>query len=297
MAKAKEPRSFSGVYASLLTPRRGQEIEPDVAALLEYLDRVVSAKVAGAGIDGLVLFGALGEFIHYDLNDRMRALSLACKRSRVPVLVNVSHSTIDGAFALAHHAVDSGAAGLILMPPYFYRYSDADIERFYLDLVDAVGGALPLYIDNQVLSDNCVESDLAEALLSTNRFAGLISSGTDDSELLTPVAGGFVSTVASVIPELPVALYRALKDKQNSSVDALHLRNNDLLIWLTKFPSPVGLKHIAAFRGWMPKQVPAVPATRQQESDLIAFQGFLAQWIPATLTECQVKENIGSRRV
>ncbi len=290
MGKAKEPPNFSGVYASLLTPRRGQEIEPDVAALLEYLDRVVSAKVAGAGVDGLVLFGAAGEFIHYDLNDRMRALSLACKRSRVPVLVNVSHSTIDGAFALAHHAIDSGASGLVLMPPYFYRYSDADIERFYLDLVDAVGGALPLYIDN-------LGSDLAQTLLSTSRFAGLINAVTDDGKLLTPVAGGFISEVASAVPELPVALNRALKDKQNSSVQALHLRSKDLLNWLTKFPSPVGLKHVAAFRGWMPKQVPAVQATRQQESDLIAFQSFLANWIPATLTECQVKENIGSRRV
>src|SRR6185312_10120411 len=101
--------------------------EPDTAALLDYVDTVTRA-----GVDGLVLFAAIGEFVHFDAADRTHALKMAIRRSRVPVLVNVSHSTLDGALALADGAIDSGAAGLLVLPPYFYRYRQDDIYEFYM---------------------------------------------------------------------------------------------------------------------------------------------------------------------
>src|ERR1700685_876672 len=126
MAKSKQSPRARGVYAALLTPRRPQTIEADAAALLDYLDAIVQA-----GVDGLVLFGSTGEFIHFDSAERNRVLALAIRRSRVPVLVNVSHSTLAGAVGRAEGAVAAGAAGLLLMPPYFYRYNDEQIAAFY----------------------------------------------------------------------------------------------------------------------------------------------------------------------
>jgi 4-hydroxy-tetrahydrodipicolinate synthase len=116
-----------GVYAALATPRRAGLAEPDTAALLDYVD-----MVARAGVDGLVLFAATGEFVHFDAADRTHALKMAIRRSRVPVLVNVSHSTLEGALALADGAIDSGAAGLLVLPPYFYHYRQDDIHEFYM---------------------------------------------------------------------------------------------------------------------------------------------------------------------
>ena len=76
----------SGIYAALATPRRKDRVEPDTAAFLDYLDEVIRA-----GVDGIVLFGSTGEFVHFDAVDRMQTLNLAIRRSRVPVLVNISH--------------------------------------------------------------------------------------------------------------------------------------------------------------------------------------------------------------
>src|SRR5271156_4719661 len=122
MAQQRKVDLAAGVYAALATPRRRESIEADTAALLDYLDVIVRA-----GVNGLVLFGSTGEFVHFDTTERMRVCSLAIKRSRAPVLVNVSHSTLDGALLLAESACGSGASGLMLMPPYFYRYNDHQI--------------------------------------------------------------------------------------------------------------------------------------------------------------------------
>src|SRR5437763_11073546 len=115
MATDQQPVAASGVYAALGTPRRPNSTEADGAAMLDYLDAVVQA-----GVDGLVLFGSTGEFVHFEIEERTRVVSLAIRRSRVPVLVNVSHSTLAGSVELAENASDAGASGLLLMPPYFY---------------------------------------------------------------------------------------------------------------------------------------------------------------------------------
>src|SRR6185437_6919329 len=112
--KSEPIRAARGVYAAVATPRVADSIEIDPAALFDYLD-----AIAQAGVDGIVLFGSTGEFVHFELADRMRVATLAIKRCRVPLLVNVSHSTLDGALDLADCAIEAGAAGLLLMPPYF----------------------------------------------------------------------------------------------------------------------------------------------------------------------------------
>src|SRR5947209_4262819 len=122
MRKATAPVLARGVYAALATPRRPDSVEADTAAYLEYLD-----KISAAGVDGLVFFGSTGEFVHFEISERMHVLSLAAKRSRVPVLVNVSHSTLAGARDLAEHCLDVGVSGLLLMPPYFYPYGEPEV--------------------------------------------------------------------------------------------------------------------------------------------------------------------------
>ena len=89
-----------GVYADLITPRRANSIEADAAAFLDDPDSVARAGGEGSHVDGLVLFASMGEFIHFDVAERIRAAGLAIRRSRIPVLIGVSHSTLEGALSL-----------------------------------------------------------------------------------------------------------------------------------------------------------------------------------------------------
>ncbi|MDE3196322.1 MAG: dihydrodipicolinate synthase family protein, partial [Acidobacteriota bacterium] len=113
LGRAAREIRLSGVFAAAVTPNRIGTREADYSGLMDLLD-----FLAGAGVDGICLLGSTGEFLHYPFGDRQRLVYLGAKRSRVPLLVGVGHSTLRGALELAGEAISAGADGLLLMPPY-----------------------------------------------------------------------------------------------------------------------------------------------------------------------------------
>jgi dihydrodipicolinate synthase/N-acetylneuraminate lyase len=108
MARAARQIRLSGVFPSAITPHHPKTREADYSGALELVD-----FLAAAGVDGICLFGSTGEFINYSDAERRRLLSLAVKRSRVPLIAGVSHSTLSGALKLADNAISAGADALI----------------------------------------------------------------------------------------------------------------------------------------------------------------------------------------
>jgi len=164
--------AIGGVYVAAVTPHRDKSHEADVGAALELID-----FLAGARVDGIALLGSTGEFLHLAFDDRIRLVQLAVKRSRVPVLVGVAHSTFDGAVELGREAAAAGAAVLLLMPPYFFRYAQEEIHEFYLQFAAAVGNATRIFLYNIPAFTNEITIDTATALLGTGMFAGIKDSG------------------------------------------------------------------------------------------------------------------------
>jgi 4-hydroxy-tetrahydrodipicolinate synthase len=305
MGDASGSRLASGVYAALLTPRAPDSTEADAAALFEYLD-----KVSHAGVSGLVFFGSTGEFVHFDLAERMRVLALAVKRCRRPVLVNVSHSTFAGTIALAEQAAASGASGLLLMPPYFYRLEDDMVAEFYAQFLKSVQPALPVYLYNLPQCTTPLSPELAIRLLQTGSFAGIKSSDPEwahfdallnfrGQQRFTLLAGnetlylkalssgadGSVSGVAAALPELPVAIWRAIHSGELSVAAGLSDRLDELLIWIDKLPPLVALKQLAEVRSWL-RFTPALPLDEITRNQLRDFRNWLENWLPPTLEAC-----------
>jgi 4-hydroxy-tetrahydrodipicolinate synthase len=308
MGDSKQPLPATGVYAAVATPRRAASIEGDAAALLDYLDGIIRC-----GVDGLVLFGSTGEFVNFDLGERMRLLTFAVRRSSLPVLVNVSHSTFVGAVDLAEQAVEAGAAGVLLMPPYFYQYGDGQLARFYEEFVQFLGGKIPIYLYDLPLLANRISAELAERLLSSGAFAGIKDSsgdwqrfetlnalqtkrpfqlliGNESLYLRARVAGaqGIVSGVSAGLPELPVAIDEAFRESRLERAHQLNLRLQEFLGWLYKFPATVAIKQTAAARGWKLDQF-AVPLDEQTKAALSEFRQWLQGWMPQVLSECADK--------
>jgi 4-hydroxy-tetrahydrodipicolinate synthase len=266
--------------------------------------------VAQAGVDGLVLFGSTGEFIHFDLAERMRVLALGIRRSRIPVLVNVSHSALDGVLLLAENAIAVGAAGLLVMPPYFYRYSDEQIAAFYSAVAKELGGKAALYLYNLPMFTNPIPPSVAEELLRAGLYAGIKDSTLDwpSLERLTDLrraagfsllvgnevlylrgrragADGIVSGVAAAIPELLVSLDRAIRASDTARAERLNARLEEFLMHLRRFPATVAIKTAAAARGWRFGDF-AIPPDPHFQHELTAFQYWLEPWLPAVLSEC-----------
>ena len=305
MSTDQQPGTATGVYAALATPRRPNSTEADGAVMLDYLDGVVQA-----GVDGLVLFGSTGEFVHFEVAERMRIVSLAIRRSRVPVLVNVSHSTLAGTVDLAENAADAGASGLLLMPPYFYRYPEDQIRRFYEDFVRLAGVSLPLYLYNLPCFTNAISSALAKDLLGSGTFAGIKDSSADSSMfkdlqeikrtasfrflvgseslyLQERLAGcdGIVSGVAAAIPELIVGLDRTIRNRDVDRAAHLNGRLLEFIEFVDRFPATVAIKQAAVARGWNLNQA-AIPFDDDMSADVIAFHRWFRDWLPAVLAEC-----------
>lgn len=296
----------SGVYAALITPRRTNSTEADGSALLDYLD-----FVGRSGVQGFVLFGSTGEFVHYDLQERIRVVTLAVRRSRVPVLVNVSHSCLSGACDLAQNAIASGAEGVLLMPPFFYKYSDDQIFAFYAEFHRIVGHTMPVYLYNLPFFTNPISPALMIRLLETGHFAGVKDSSGDWNlfEVLQQLkksvqfqllvgnesiylrarqsgADGIVSGVAGALPELIIALDECVSTAKFELASQLNTKLVEMLGWLNRFPATVAIKQTALTRVWL-KSGFALPLDEATTSALCEYRRWIQDNLPGLLAQCR----------
>jgi 4-hydroxy-tetrahydrodipicolinate synthase len=299
MARAARQLELAGVFASAITPRRTDSQDPDFSGLLELLD-----FIAAGGVKGICLFGATGEFLNYSFSERQRLVYLGVKRSRVPLIVGVSHSTLAGSIQLAEEAIASGADGLILMPPYFFRYSQREIEEFYLQFARETGDAVPLLIHNLPQATSKLELELMRKLIDTGRFAGIgdssgdwpffeqllelrrtrpfaLFNGDDRTAVQSLYAGanGVISGCACAVPELLAGLERAVSSKDQARAEALNARLLEFVEWADRFPFPTAIKRAVELRGQKssPPLTPLAPETGQA---LAEFSKWFTSWLP-----------------
>ena len=234
----------------------------------------------------------------------MRLVQLVVKRSRVPVLVGVAHSTLDGAIELGRDAASAGAEGLLLMPPYFFRYCQEEIHEFYLQFAAALGGAARIFLYNIPAFTNELAVETAASLLRTGLFAGIKDSsgqygyferllavsrekpftlliGNDRIYTRTRPQGahGIVSGVACAAPELLVALDQAIAGNLIAQVERLDARLQEFIAWHDQFPTPVVIKTAAGERGLKigPLAPPLGPAAQKR---LEEFRQWFRAWLP-----------------
>jgi dihydrodipicolinate synthase/N-acetylneuraminate lyase len=297
---------LQGVIVAAITPRRQSETSIDLGATLELAD-----FLGRSGVNAIALLGSTGEFVHFALHDRSHMVGFAAKRSRVPLLVNVSYSTLDGAVELAHDAADAGVAGLLLMPPYYFRYSQDAIRRFYFDFAEQTRGELPTFLYNIPVFTNALEIETALGLLDSGQFAGIKdSSGSWDyfvrlrdhatnrpytilvgddrmfARARMDGANGAVSGCASAVPELLVSLEAAIAAGERDKVDRLDRRLNEFVDRIMRFPLPAGIKEAVRLRR-MNAGAPAAPYGDLERAELEQFAKWFEPWLGVVLEECK----------
>lgn len=297
--------SIEGVFAAAIAPRRPTGHEIDLSLLFEVIDFLCIKKV-----NGIALFGATGEYIHFGLEERVRVAHLAVKRSRVPLIVNVSHSNLDGAVMLDEEAASAGAAGVLLMPPHFFRYSQLEVREYFLEFAKARQVDIPVYLYNVPFFTNEIAPETACQLLGTGKFAGIKdSSGREDyfaalmrqkaeSPFIRVIMGndslfthgrsngadGVISGVCCGLPELMLALNRAIVESNAARRDQLQARLAEYIGWLERFPVPIGVRETVALRGLKvgPQAIPFSPASAKAMGE---FREWFEGWLPELLRE------------
>ena len=298
-----QPAKLGGVFAAAVTPHRLEGHEADIGDMLELVD-----FLARSGVQGTVVLGSTGEFLHVKPSERARVVQFAVKRSRVPIIAGVSHSTLDGSLELASEAITSGAAALLVMPPYFFRYDQADIAEFYRRFSVEIGKtSVPMLLYNIPQFTSGIAFETARELIDSGRYAGIKDSSGDWSyfEQLARLraereftlfvgndsifpqarqagADGVVSGCACAIPELVVKLDTAIIAGDAPRTAMLTGLLQEFNAWTDRFPTPVAIKVATAARGLKvgPLAVPLGPEKCQALDD---FQAWFKNWFPAIL--------------
>jgi len=289
---------IEGLFAAVATPIRG-----DGGVDLAVLDRLIDFLVE-AGVSGICLAGATGEYPHFETADRKTVIRRAA--GRLPpdraLLVGIGGPSVRHTIDLGETALRAGSRAVLLPMPMFFRYEQEDLAEFATHVSGALRGPCLLYNlpdFTNGLAPETVVSLLREAefIVGIKDSSGQIEHLTafaearsgepwtllvgDDRALLRGLQAGWdgsISGVAGFCPELLVALYRSHVAGRAEEASRLQDLLDELIAQLSPFPTPWGIRIGLAARGIDTGPLP-LPLTAERKRQAAAFSKWLPEWL------------------
>lgn len=225
--------NWEGIYPAVLTPfTKEGKIDFEMFA-------VNTEAQIKAGVHGIILAGTLGEASALETEEKFELLQYAKKiiQGRIPVILNLSENTTKNAINFAQKAKESGADGLMLLPPMRYKADSREVVEYFKAV--AIATDLPILIYNNPVDygiyvtlemfDELIEyptiqavkestRDLANVTRMINRFGKRIKilGGVDTICLETLMLGadGLVAGLVDAFPNETMAMYNYTKTGQ-----------------------------------------------------------------------------------
>ena len=138
----------SGVFTIAVTP-----FQQDGALDLASIDSMVDFYVE-KGATGLTILGIMGEAGKLSAEESITVVRRVVAQTGLPVVVGVSSPGLAAMSALAQDAMASGAAGVMVAPPWTLK-TDQQIVGYYHDVADALGD-IPFVLQDFPLVTNVV---------------------------------------------------------------------------------------------------------------------------------------------
>lgn len=288
------PTTLRGIFAPVLTPMRG-DLSPDTERFVAFCQNLL-----GRGLHGLCPFGTTSEGNSLSVEERMELLESLVDAGIAPsqLMPGTGCAALTDTVRLTQHAVQLGCAGVLMLPPFYYKgMPDEGIFRavseviqrvgddrlhiylYHIPQVAQVGYSIPLigrlrtaYPQTVVgIKDSSGDWSNMEALL--REFPGFGTFvGTERFLLKTLQNGGVggINAVANVIPER----LRHLYDNWQSA-DAEQMQDDVLVIMKARgeyAPIPV-LKQIVARLeqdpSWLNLRPPLLPLNQDEAETLM----------------------------
>lgn len=135
-------KEYHGVYAALVTPYTS-----DNKVNYDELQRLVHFLIE-KGIDGFYVDGSTAETFLLSNEERKGILEAVvdANAGKKKVICHVGAISTDSAVEFAQHAEKIGANAVSAISPFYYKFSDAEIIRYYDDIMNST--SLPMFIYN-----------------------------------------------------------------------------------------------------------------------------------------------------
>ena len=182
------PEPLSGIFAAALTPL-GADKAPDHAAMVRHCRWLLDH-----GCDGLGVLGTTGEANSFTVGERIGILEALAAAGIPPdvLLPGTGCCALADTVALCRTAVDLGARGVLVLPPFYYKnVSDDGLFAAFSEIVEQVGDdRLHIYLYHfPQMSGIALGKALIERLLKTypGSFAGIKDSSGDLAGMIRTV--------------------------------------------------------------------------------------------------------------
>jgi 4-hydroxy-tetrahydrodipicolinate synthase len=288
---------LGGVFAAVLMPRdaEGNLDEQALGANLKLL--------LANGIRQFALNGATGEFCRVqpaELRQLLQA-SMSFLPMDATVLCGVGAASLQESLALARVAAEEGSAALLLPMPYFFPYSQDDLEAFAAAFAQA--SPLPALLYNLPQFTSGLEVETVLRLLRTEKNLIGIKDSSGSLEMMRAltreglpvsriigndgalaqaleegVCDGVVSGVACVLPEVIEALFAFAPGSESFAAAAALLA--EFIAQIDVLPTPWGLKVIAEARE-LAQATYSLPVSAARAAQIQAIQSWFEDWMPA----------------
>ena len=292
---------MTGLFAAVVTP-----IHADGRIDLPTFDRLIDFLVE-AGVSGICIAGATGEYPHFETADRKAIIGRAAHRlpGDRALVVGIGAPSMRHCVELGEAALAAGARALLLPMPMFFRYRQEDLEAYcasvsgalrapclLYNLPDFTNGLAPATVLKLLREQEFITGikDSSGQLAHLTAFADARQDHpwtllVGDDRLLAPglQAGwnGGISGVAGFCPELLVALYRSFVDGRPQETARLSGLLDELIVQLAPFPTPWGIRVGLAARGIETGPLP-LPVTATRKEQIAAFTEWLPRWLQRT---------------
>lgn len=166
--------NWSGPMPAVTTPFH-DDGRIDEAAFAANLEGLITA-----GATGFVVGGCTGEFWALSHEERKRLFEVAHEAiaGRVTLIAGTGAVSVEETVALTSHAEAAGCDGALILPPYFVKLSDDEIEAHFADVTAQIGLPVVLYnIPGNAV--NAITPALAARLADLERVVAIKESSGD----------------------------------------------------------------------------------------------------------------------
>ncbi len=287
---------IQGVLSPAVTPFR-RDLSPDPERYVRHCKWLLAN-----GCAGLAAFGTNSEAISLSVDERMVQLETLVQGGVPPsaLLPGTGMCALPDSVRLTAHAVKLGCAGVLMLPPFYYKgVTDEGLYRNFAEVIERVGDPrLRLYLYHiPPVAQVPITLNLIERLLKAypESLAGIKDSSGDwnntkamldafgasgfdvfaGSEvfLLANMRGGGKGCITATGNVNPAAINRVYENWRSPGADALQAAITATRGILQKYPMMAALKaviaHYARDSEWATVRPPLVELTPGQHRSLI----------------------------
>jgi 4-hydroxy-tetrahydrodipicolinate synthase len=287
---------ITGVLSPVVTPFKA-DLSPDPDRFIRQCKWLNSQNV------GLAVFGTNSEANSLSIDEKMTLLEKLVGAGVDParMMPGTGHCAITDSVRLTAHAVKLGCAGVLMLPPFYYKgVSDEGLYRNFAEIIERVGEPrLRVYLYHiPPVAQVPITLGLVERLLKAypGTVAGMKDSGGDwantkafldayaksgfdvfpgaETFLLQGMRNGGAGCISATANTNPGPIARLHDTWQNADADAQQKRLDDIRATFSKYPMIPALKaavaHYGGDAGWAKVRPPLVELTPEQARSLIA---------------------------